>query len=217
MIAVVPCVLILAGPSWSQQPAAEKPDSASTTGPAKSSYDQVQPVLLGQETFETQDGQGQGRKGQVMARQKALLEERYDLSVKTDPTVKMTRGKPIPVGPATKLPQGVTWDMLAKMSPDDIRAQGSFRRGSCRFRTRSIWSAAWSFLKTRSSSAAAGAIRYRLRSARPFLGRVPAGHFLTTRPDLGDVSQGKVLTVENFQLVFGGILNAKDLKGCACW
>ena len=37
--------------------------------------------------------------------------------------------------------------------------------------------------------------------------------YLTTRSDLGDVSQGKVVTVDNFQEIFRGILNAKDLEG----
>ena len=211
---VVPGVLILAGPSWSQQPAAEKPESASTTGPTKSSYDQVQPVLLGQETFEARMAKDKAEKDEVMARQKALLEERYDLSVKTDPTVKMTRGKPIPVGPATKLPQGVTWDMLANMSPDDIRAQGKFPKG---------------FLPLPHPKHLVGGMvfpqneikllprleRFDIDFDLPdhFLAEFPPAIFLTTRPDLGDVSQGKVLTVENFQLVFGGILNAKDLEG----
>jgi len=34
-----------------------------------------------------------------------------------------------------------------------------------------------------------------------------------TRPDLGDVSQGKLVTVNNFQEIFQGILNDKDLEG----
>src|SRR5436853_1486076 len=46
-----------------------------------------------------------------------------------------------------------------------------------------------------------------------FLPEFPPAIFLTTRPDLGDVSQGKLLTVDNFQEIFGGILNAKDLEG----
>ena len=46
-----------------------------------------------------------------------------------------------------------------------------------------------------------------------FLPEFPPAIFLTTRPDLGDVSQGKVVTVENFQEIFQGILNAKDLEG----
>ena len=46
-----------------------------------------------------------------------------------------------------------------------------------------------------------------------FLPEFPPAIFLTTRPDLGDVSQGKMVTVENFQEIFSGILNAKDLEG----
>ena len=45
----------------------------------------------------------------------------------------------------------------------------------------------------------------------------PAGFpppiFLTTRPDLGDVSQGKVVTLENYYELFNGILNPKQLEG----
>jgi len=47
----------------------------------------------------------------------------------------------------------------------------------------------------------------------PFLPEFPPALFLTTRPDLGDVSQGKLITVENFQEILQGVLNAKDLEG----
>src|SRR5207237_7769464 len=46
-----------------------------------------------------------------------------------------------------------------------------------------------------------------------FLPEFPPAIYLTTRPDLGDVSQGKVVTVDNFQEIFQGILNSKDLEG----
>src|SRR5205823_10234214 len=46
-----------------------------------------------------------------------------------------------------------------------------------------------------------------------FLPEFPPAIFLTTRTDLGDVSQGKVVTLENFQEIFRGILNGKDLDG----
>ncbi len=41
----------------------------------------------------------------------------------------------------------------------------------------------------------------------------PAGIFLTTRPDLGDVSQGKLVTLSNFYELFSGIINPKQLEG----
>ena len=46
-----------------------------------------------------------------------------------------------------------------------------------------------------------------------FLPEFPPAIYLTSRSDLGDVSQGKVVTVDNFQEIFAGILNAKDLEG----
>src|SRR6185436_8514821 len=41
----------------------------------------------------------------------------------------------------------------------------------------------------------------------------PPAMFLTTRPDLGDVSQGKLVTNKNFHELFSGILNPKQLEG----
>src|SRR5579883_1778353 len=97
--------------------------------PPPSSYDQVSPVLLGQETFQKMMADDKAGKAAVMARQQKLLEERYDLAVKVDDHVKMSRGKPIPVGPAAKLSAGTTWEKLAEMSPDEIKEKGLFPKG----------------------------------------------------------------------------------------
>src|SRR5205823_3592278 len=78
-------------PQPGKQPPAEK-----TTVP--SSYDQVTPVLLGHESFQTMMAKDKAAKAGVMARQQKLLAERYDLARKVDSQVTMTRGKPIPVG-----------------------------------------------------------------------------------------------------------------------
>src|SRR5947207_1309404 len=55
-------------------------------------------------------------KAAVMNRQKALLEERYDLSSRSSANVTMSRGKPIQQGVRVKLPRGATWTGLAAMS-----------------------------------------------------------------------------------------------------
>ena len=65
-------------------------------------------------------------KPRVMAEHQRLLEERYDLSRRVDENVRMTRGKPIPVGPTAKLKGGLTLDQLGRMTPDAIRDQGVF-------------------------------------------------------------------------------------------
>jgi len=58
----------------------------------------VAPVLLGKEKFQDVVARDKGEKDAVMARQKTLLEERYDLTPHPDPKLTMTRGKPIQVG-----------------------------------------------------------------------------------------------------------------------
>src|SRR6266478_3783432 len=47
----------------------------------------------------------------------------------------------------------------------------------------------------------------------PFLPEFPAPIYLTTRPDLGDVSRGLLVTTNNYYELFNGILNPKQLEG----
>ena len=37
--------------------------------------------------------------------------------------------------------------------------------------------------------------------------------YLTTRPDLGDVAKGRLITIDNYYEIFNGILNPKQLEG----
>lgn len=41
----------------------------------------------------------------------------------------MSNGKPVQEGVRVKLPESVTWDQLAKMSPEEIKAKGLFPQG----------------------------------------------------------------------------------------
>ena len=41
----------------------------------------------------------------------------------------MSRGKPLQEGVRVKLPQAITWDQLAAMSPDEIREKNLFPAG----------------------------------------------------------------------------------------
>src|SRR3712207_3071336 len=65
----------------------------------KTTYDQISPVILGEQSFEEMRAKDKAAKPKIMARQMKLLEERYDLKRRVDEKVKMSRGKPIPVGP----------------------------------------------------------------------------------------------------------------------
>src|SRR5262245_54131425 len=182
--------------------------------PIKNSYDQITPTLLGKQTFAATMAKDKADKPAVMARQQQLLEERYDLASRPDKRVTMTRGKPIQVGPAARLTTGTTWDKLAAMPSDQIRDRGLFPKG---------------FLPLPHPKHDVGGMVFPQMQLKQFdrlerfdvdfdlpehfLPEFPPAIFLTTRPDLGDVSQGKVVTVDNFQEIFQGILNAKDIEG----
>jgi hypothetical protein len=109
-----------------------------------SSYDQIAPVLLGKESFQAVLARDKADKPSVMERRKKLLEERYDLESHPDKKCTTPRGKLIQVGPAARLPKGMTWDKLAALSSDEIHDRGCSPRASCRCRTPSTRWAAWS-------------------------------------------------------------------------
>lgn len=82
------------------------------------------PVI--EEPFDVVMRRDKAAKAGVMATALRRLGERYDLARRVDPVVKMTRGKPIPVGPTARLKSGVTWEQLGRMTPDEIRDKGLF-------------------------------------------------------------------------------------------
>ena len=81
------------------------------------------PVI--EEPFDVVMRRDKAAKSRVMAAALRRLEDRYDLTRRVDPVVKMSRGKPIPVGPTARLKE-VTWEQLGRMSPDEIRDKGLF-------------------------------------------------------------------------------------------
>jgi len=208
----LPCLFAVIILSWFVLPSLT--DDKKPTDVGGTSYDQLAPVLLGKETFDAVLKKDKADKNGVMDRQKKLLADRYDFTPRPDKKLTMSRGKAIQVGPTVKLPKDLSWDKLAGMSSDDIRDKGLFPLG---------------FLPLPHPKHDVGGMlfpqmeikllprleRFDLDFDLPeeFLPEFPPAIFLTTRPDLGDVSQGKVVTVENFQEIFQGILNAKDLEG----
>ena len=159
-------------------------------------------------------------KAGVMQRQMALLAERYDLSRRVANDVKMTRGKPIPVGPAARLANGVTWDSLAAMSPNEIRDKGVFPKGFLPLPHPNHPEGGMLFPKMMIDELVKMGEGNRLERfdldfdlPEHFLPEFPPAIFLTTRTDLGDVSQGKVVTLDNLYDLFNGILNPKQLEG----
>ncbi len=193
-------------------PAKETPKEAPK--PPATSYDQISPVLIGKQSFAAMMAQDKADKAAVTARQQKILDARYDLALHPIDKVKMTRGKPVQGGPTVKLPDGMTWAKLAELSPGDIRDKGNFPKGFLPLPHPKQLTGGMVFPKMQFKQfprLERFDVEFDLPEA--YLPEFPPAMFLTTRKDLGDVSQGKVVTIDNFQELFAGILNSKDLEG----
>ncbi|MDX1944576.1 MAG: cytochrome B6 [Pirellulaceae bacterium] len=152
-------------------------------------------------------------------RQQKLLAQRYDLADKPAAGVAMTRGKPIQEGVRIKLPMGATWEKLAAMSPDEINERMLWPAGFYPLPHPHHEAGGMIFPKMLIDETKRVADRDVSRFDLDFdlpqhlLPEFPAAIFLTTRPDLGDVSQGQLVTVTNFHGLFKDILNPKQLEG----
>jgi cytochrome c peroxidase len=158
-------------------------------------------------------------KFEIEARQWKLLEERYDLGDQPIPGATMSRGKAIQAGPKAKLPNGLTWSSLGSMTPSAICEKGLFPKGYLPLPHPNQDEGGMLFPKHHideiNKQEGRDLTRFDLDFDLPmlFLPEYPPAIFLTTRPDLGDVSQGKVVTIMNYFELFNGILNPKQLEG----
>jgi len=158
-------------------------------------------------------------KAAIMKRQMDLLGTRYDLSDRPAAGVTMSRGKPIQDGVRVRLPGGATWEALGKMTPGEIRAKGLYPAGFLPLPHANHPEGGMVFplflINELKKQTGRDLTRFDLDFDLPdrFLPEFPAPIYLTTRPDLGDVSQGKLVTTDNYYALFNGILNPKQLEG----
>ncbi len=162
----------------------------------------------------------EAQKDAVMQRQRSLLERRYDLSDKPMDGVMMSGGmKPVQDGVRVKLPEGTSWDDLAAMTPAEIKDRNLLPEG---------------FLPLPHVKQATGGQVFpdhqideiharEMRDLRRFdvdfdlpdnlTPEFPPPVFLTTHPELGDVSRGQLLTIKNFYELTNGIITPVQMEG----
>lgn len=152
-------------------------------------------------------------------RQQDLLTERYDLADHPAAGVKMSRGKPVQEGVRVRLPKDLTWEKLATLSPADIKSKDLWPAGFFPLPHPHHETGGMVFTKPlideTKLQTGRDLTRFDLDFDLPqhFLPEFPAPIYLTTRPDLGDVSQGKLVTLDNLTELFKDILNPKQLEG----
>jgi cytochrome c peroxidase len=162
----------------------------------------------------------QAAKAAVMQRQRTLLTERYDLADRPAAGVMMSGGrKAVQQGVRVKLPSGVTWDRLAAMPSDESRDKDLFPRGFLPLPHVKHVTGGMIFptfeITEINKQEARSLERFDAEFDLPdhLVPEFPPPVFLTTRPELGDVSKGQLLTIRNYFALLDGILTPVQMEG----
>lgn len=176
------------------------------------------PVAI-KEAFASIMARMKAEKPVIMKRQMSLLEQRYDLANRPAPGTTMSRGKALQDGVRVKLARGMTWEKLASLAPEEIRDKDLYPAGFLPLPHPNHPEGGMLFpqfhINEIKKQEGRDLTRFDLDFDIPdqFLPEFPAPIYLTTRPDLGDVSKGKLVTIDNYYEIFNGLLNPKQLEG----
>lgn len=162
----------------------------------------------------------EAQKPAVMERQQAMLQQRYDLSDKPMEGAMMSGGrKPVQGGVRVKLPEGTTWEDLAKLTPTEIRDRNLLPSGFKPLPHVKQSAGGQVFPQVQIDAIA----RLEQRDLRRFdvdfdlpdhlTPEFPPPIFLTTHPELGDVSRGEVLSIRNFYEIMNGLITPVQMEG----
>lgn len=198
--------MLSGGASYAAEPSTPPPRPTSYTSVIEDDFSRVMARMKAQ-------------KAQIEQRHAALLAERYDLSNRPASGVTMSRGKPVQEGVRAKLKTGQSWDALAAMTPEEIRNRDLWPAGFYPLPHPNHGEGGMLFPKFQIDEVNRQARRDLTRFDLDFdlpdhlLPEFPAPIYLTTRPDLGDVSKGRLVTSDNYYELFNGVLNPKQLEG----
>jgi cytochrome c peroxidase len=153
-------------------------------------------------------------KPKIMATQRKLLESRYHLEPRLDPEARMSRGKPLVVGPTARLPEGMTWEALAALAPAEIQKKDVFPYKALPHPAQGggLGGQVFPQMQTKMFPRLE---RYDVDFDLPeaFLPEFPPAMFLQTRPELGDVSRGEVVSINNYYRLFKDLVTPVQLDG----
>jgi cytochrome c peroxidase len=147
----------------------------------------------------------------VTSAQRKLLETRYVLTPRTQAGLTMSRGKPVPIGPTARL-RGKSWDELAAMTPEAIKKAGLFPYPSLPHPKHAAGGMVFPKMQIEMFPRLQ---RYDVEFDIPdaFLPEFPPAIYLQNRPELGDVSRGEVVSINNYYRLFKDLLTPVQLDG----
>ncbi len=153
------------------------------------------------------------QKPALMRDVREYMNRRYDFSGKHMPGQYMSGGKPIMLGPAARLPEGIgTFEQLASLSPSVVRERDLFPYKPLAHPLQStahmVFPRKWIEAHPEHER-----IDVDMDFPEEYLPEFPPPMYLTTHKELGDVTQGREVTLENFYEIFDGLLSPEQMEG----
>jgi cytochrome c peroxidase len=216
-------LLLTCGDAAAQQappPAAPNPYLKGSEGYDKGprGLTSYQPIAIDQ-PFAARMAEDVAAKPGIESEHQALLEQRYDLSDRPTQGVTMDRGKSLQEGVRVKLPAGTTWEQLAAMTSDEVRDRGLWPKGFLPLphpiHSTGGFVIPQNVIDATKRQDARDLTRFDIDFDLPerFLAEFPPAMYLVQRPDLGDVSQGQLISITNYFQMFNGVLTPRQLEG----
>ena len=141
------------------------------------------------------------------------LESQFHLECKLDPKATMSRGKPLPVGPTGKLPKGINnWEEYAASPEAEIKSGNGFPYKPLEH---PLHSTAHMLFPQQWTTAHPEHERFDVGFDIPdcYLPEFPPALYLTTHPELGDVTRGVEITYGNYFNMMNGIVTPEQMDG----
>ncbi len=193
---------------------AQQADEAKPVLPAQT----YMPVVIDQPFDEVME-KDVSQKAEIMDGQQSLFQQRYDMSDQPSQVMMSAGRKAVQDGVRVKLHGGVTWQQLSDASPDEIKQANLFPLGFRPLPHTKHAVGGQVFPKNQIDAIKKAESRDLTRFDVDFdlpehlIPEYPPPVFLTSRPDLGDVSQGQVLTIKNYYSLLKGKVTPVQMEG----
>jgi len=153
------------------------------------------------------------QKPKLMEDVRAYMDRRYDFNGETIPQQTMSGGKPVMKGPVARLPEGIaSYEDLASLSPEEIRERDLFPYKPLAHPIQStahmVFPPFWVQAHPRHQR-----IDVDHDFPEAYLPEFPPPMFLTTHKELGDITNGQEVTLDNYYEIFDGLLTPEQMEG----
>ncbi|MCA8942085.1 MAG: cytochrome C, partial [Planctomycetes bacterium] len=153
------------------------------------------------------------QKPKLMADVRAYMASRFDFDGTALGDATMSGGKPIMRGPVTRLPAGIeSFEELAALPASEVRARDLFPFKPLAHPLQStahmVFPRAWVAVHPEHER-----IDVDMDLPEEYLPEFPPPLFLTTHRELGDVTGGREITLDNYYEIFDGLLTPEQMEG----